>query len=242
MPGQASPWIRLLAARRGEVAADALENSRRSGRIVYEELRHAERSWREDLRVKAASSPEATERLIVVWYAYVLQVVGEHMLDADYAARPQTAGFVSMTTAEQVAVFFDGADSWMARSGGPATDLSDRAVQMRPAPFPRWVKIDPCPRAHLLAMVAAGKEIIECAGRLLTQVARVSRTHTEPVGDARHILAEASATIYFAQEMLADGPRRGDRAAVAHHLRRAIETLYGFGRVAAAPHLLNDDE
>ncbi|WP_460344785.1 hypothetical protein [Actinoallomurus acanthiterrae] len=225
------------------MAADALEDRRRKNRIVHQELREAERLWCDGRSAGAEPSLNAAEELVALWAAYVLQMLGEQLLDADHAAHPQAPGFVSMTTAEQVLLLFDEVDSWMSRSGGPATELSGRSGPVCfAAPFPRWVRIEPHPRAHLLAMVTAGKEISERAVSLLTEGVRAARLRTQHVEALRSTLAESSATIYFAEKMLAEGPGRGDRAATAHHLQHSIETLYGFGWLATGARLIDHAE
>lgn len=244
MPGRPTAWVRLLAARRGEVSADPLEDRRQRSRISCQQLRETGRSWCDGLGVVAErqASLKSAERWASLWNACGLQTLAEHMLDADYAAHPQTAGFVSVATAEQVSVFYDEVESWISRAGGEASEAGGQAERACfPTPFPRWVKIDPCPRAHLVAMVAAGKDVARRAVGVLADGVCGPRPSVEHVGHLRRMLAESSATIYFADEMLADGPGRAHRAATAHHLRRAIETLYEFGQLAVMPHLLDRD-
>ncbi|MEV0399678.1 hypothetical protein [Actinoallomurus sp. NPDC050550] len=221
-----------------------MEDRRQRSRISCQQLRETGRSWCDGLGVVAErqASLKSAERWASLWNACGLQTLAEHMLDADYAAHPQTAGFVSVATAEQVSVFYDEVESWISRAGGEASEAGGQAERACfPTPFPRWVKIDPCPRAHLVAMVAAGKDVARRAVGVLADGVCGPRPSVEHVGHLRRMLAESSATIYFADEMLADGPGRAHRAATAHHLRRAIETLYEFGQLAVMPHLLDRD-
>jgi hypothetical protein len=100
---------RLVSALRGEVSAENLEAYRRAGGVAYGELEKAE-ALRTELavsRVLPRDVPaEAAGRLLCTWNSFVLQTLGEEMLDADYSADPRPAGFVPPVTAEQVMAFF----------------------------------------------------------------------------------------------------------------------------------------
>ncbi|MEV0403091.1 hypothetical protein [Actinoallomurus sp. NPDC050550] len=82
----------------------------------------------------------------------------------------------------------------------------------------------------------------ERAVSVLTEGVRAAKLRTQHGKALRCTLAESSATIYFAEKMLAEGPGRGDRAATAHHLQHAIETLDGFGWLATVPRLIDHAE
>lgn len=117
---------RLAAVLRGEVPSGELEALRDAGRAVYQAYLDAEQ-----LQVELAhagihpfrAGAGQRNQLLCTWNAYVLQVLGEALLDADNRVSPITAGYVPPVTFEQAWACFVEVEPWLARCrrvvGGP---------------------------------------------------------------------------------------------------------------------------
>src|SRR6185437_7687340 len=97
----------------------------------------------EQLRVSLASSgdslwtarPHQASQLLCAWNAFALQTLGDQ----------------PPVTAEQAAAFLGEVEHWSAQARKAASDETyDVTAEIAvPAPLPEWVKVEPCPRAHL---------------------------------------------------------------------------------------------
>ena len=151
---------RLAAAMRGEIAATTVEAYRRAGAAAYQDMLDAEQ-----LRVSLAASgdslwtarPQQASQLLCAWNAFALQTLGDQLVEADYRADSRTIGYLPPVTAEQAAAFLGEVEHWSAQARRAASDETyDVTAEIAvPAPLPEWVKVEPCPRAHLTAMLAA---------------------------------------------------------------------------------------
>ena len=196
---------RLAAAMRGEVSADTIESLRRAGGGVYEDLLLAD-SLREQLAMQGVDvwsmAAGARSQLLCTWNAYALQTLGEAFVDADYAADPQTVGFLPPVTAEQAARFLGEVERWSAAAHRAAADpgFDITAVQVLPAPLPLWAEVEPCPLPHLQAMLASGQALRDRSEHALADFTR-SQVPAERAGDAATLAglaADANSALDYA--------------------------------------------
>jgi hypothetical protein len=242
-PGLAT---RLAAAMHGEVGAATVEAYRRAGAAAYSDQADAERV-RSELVLSGRSvwtaHPHEASQLLCAWNAFALQTLGDELVEADYRADPRTAGYLPKVTAEQAAGFLGEVEHWSARARRAACDETyDVAAEIAvPAPLPGWVEAEPCPRAHLDAMLAAGRAM---RGRI--EAALDDMTKAEPPTDREGapdrlfgMAAEADTAIDFAESLWSPeaGPELHER--VEDSLRRGIAAYYRLGQLLAAPMLLD---
>ncbi|MFI6600056.1 hypothetical protein ACIBHX_27760 [Nonomuraea sp. NPDC050536] len=221
---------RMAAALKGEVRADELEAYRRAGGIVYAELQQLE-----------AAGEQLPSRRLCTWNAFVLQSIGEHLLDADYAADPGTAGYVPPVTARQVGACFAQVEGWVSRArqsaGNPAYRV-DKELRL-PADLPAWAEADPCPLPHLNGMLAAARAI-----RLHAEVAlggfeeRATTWDRESLQRLRQLAAEAATAADYAEGLLHNDPGPRMHEAIEQRLQRALELYYHLGQLIAMPSLI----
>jgi hypothetical protein len=161
---------RLAAALRGEVAATTVEAYRRAGAAAYQDMMDAEQ-LRAGLAASGAglwdAGPGQSSQLLCTWNAFALQTLGDQLVEADYQADPRTAGFLPPVTAEQAAAFLGEVEHWSASARRAASDATyDVTAEIAvPAPLPAWVTVEPCPRAHLTAMLTAARAMRGGPGR-----------------------------------------------------------------------------
>src|SRR6201994_2317511 len=90
-PLRPSVMTKMRASLAGERDAVLLEALRSAGRVAYDEL-------------------------LAAWNAFVLQTLGETLLDADYATKPGTVGFVPPVTFNQVSAWLSAVEGWVSRA------------------------------------------------------------------------------------------------------------------------------
>ncbi|WP_158590292.1 hypothetical protein [Deinococcus sp. RM] len=149
---------RLRARLRGEVSTEILEAYQRAGASIHPMLDKAEarrfmlrgtdRSWWDQPRHEQLAT-------LCLWNAFILQTLGDTLLEADAAADPDTVGFAPRVTTDQARAYYAQVAVWLERSvlaqGDPTYDLN---VTL-PASLPDWSPAEPCPREHLAALMAA---------------------------------------------------------------------------------------
>lgn len=238
------PLMTRIAARlKGEIPADELEALRGAGSQVYDAYVTAESARKQlaaagtDLWSPAGHDPRP--RLITLWRGFACQQLGEAFLDADYAADPRTRGFVPPVTARQAEAYFTEVEL-MLHDLARAEDPSWRPSGV-PSRLPAWVDVEPCPQAHLEAMLKACSVIAmhaELAVADLEQLGAAAhqREHAKLKALLAGVLADAdyAATLYSglhgtaSQEM----HERAERT-----VKRAVEGAYLIGQLAAMPGL-----
>lgn len=237
--------IRLAAKLKGEVSAATAEAYRQAGKQVYEDLLRAD-EVRERLAVDGRTlwnaPPGTRTQLLASWNAFVLQTLGEALLDEDYAADPSTAGYLPPVTAEQVARFLGEVEQWTAaaRRGEADRDYDISQHLSLPAPLPAWVEVDPCPAPHLAAMLATGRTMRERADHALADFRRVADVgqHPEDAATLAGMAADLGAAVEYAERLTASRePSVHERA--EQSLKRAVEGYYRLGQLLAAPELLH---
>ena len=235
MTGTGHPGIaaRVIAALHGEVSAAALEAYRSAGAAVYDVLAEA------DAERKAAVGELAAgqrSRRVAAWNALVPQLLAESLLEADYKADPRTAGFVPPVTAEQIGRLFALVEPWLARAHrGQADPSFDLAAEIAlPARLPVWVQVEPCPPAHLAAMIAASHRIAEYAQATLAD-AQADPALASRLPRLHQLWAEADTAARYADALLRPGASGQLHQAIEDKLHRALELWYLLGQLAADP-------
>src|SRR5687767_15934142 len=95
MAERAGPLGRLLAHMQGEVAPVAVEAFSRAGKTVYELIEDVE-ARRLGAVIEQMEDPPAQVQAaqLCAWNAFMLQVLGDELLAADYRCEPRTVGYV----------------------------------------------------------------------------------------------------------------------------------------------------
>ncbi|MBB5234321.1 hypothetical protein [Deinococcus budaensis] len=240
-------WTRVRAFARGERDAETLYAYRRAGAQIHPLLDAAERR-RFDLTV-SGTSPFALKRhvgleLACAWNAFTLQTLGDKMLGADETADPATVGFVPPVTFDQVQGYYTEVQRWLgyASQAGHDADFELPAGTL-PAKLPDWSPVEPCPRPHLDAMIAALD-----AMRLHAEAAMHTVEQATPEADAAKLarlngqLAEALARANYVSGMYTPGASVTLHEQIEAHAKQAIEGLYRVGQLISYPALLVDGD
>ncbi|GAA5514370.1 hypothetical protein Dcar01_03125 [Deinococcus carri] len=246
-PGGSTPgvWARLRASLRGERDAETLYAYRRAGAQVHPLLDAAERR-RFDLTL-SGQSPFAVKRhvgleLACAWNAFALQTLGDKMLEADEAADPATVGFVPPVTFDQVQGYYTGVQRWLGYASQAAHDPTfDLPPGTLPARLPDWSPVEPCPRPHLDAMIAALD-----AMRLHAEAAMHALEKATPEADAARLarlrgqFAEALSQASYVVGMYTPQASPALHEQIEEQAKRAIEGLYRVGQLISYPALLTE--
>lgn len=234
---------KLIALAKGEVAADTLEAYRRAGQTVYDLLKQVE-DRRLELKIQGLNpwtvDPASQAQFLCGWNAFVLQTLGDQLLEADYQADPSTVGYVPPMTAEQALAYYSQVESWLNRAHQAQQNPAYRVEGYLPADLPPWEESQFCPNTHLDGMVAA---------------TRLIRTHAEAAiatFEAETIPAEKQSTIHQIRQQLAAANSEADYAEqlwkpnvpqavhpnIERHAKTALESYYHLGQILAMPQLL----
>ena len=240
---------RLAAAMRGEIAATTVEAYRRAGAAAYQDMLDAEQ-----LRVSLAASgdslwtarPQQASQLLCAWNAFALQTLGDELVEADYQADSRTIGYLPPVTAEQAAAFLGEVEHWSAQARRAASDETyDVTAEIAvPAPLPEWVKVEPCPRAHLTAMLAAAGAMRGRAEAALADLAKAPPPHGKAGTASRlkGLAAEADSVVSFGESLWSPDATDEIHEKAENSLRRGIAAYYRLGQLLAMPALLEQPE
>ncbi|MBB4913445.1 hypothetical protein [Streptosporangium saharense] len=189
------------------------------------------------------SAPEAVAaQQLYAWNAFVLQTLGDKMIEADYHADTRTVGYLPQVTAEQVWAFFGQVEGWLSLARQAAANPGFRIADPRalPADLPGWVEVQPCPSAHLEAMIAASaaiREHAELALGLLEQ-AGVPQTRLADRDRLRQLAAQAATAADYAVNMYSPGVDARLHELIEERLRGVLGTYHHLGQLVAMPTLL----
>lgn len=242
MTEQPSFAIRLWAKVKGEVSADTLEGFRRAGSTVYELLDVSETHR---LKHSAANQdpwhvqPNHQIMLLATWNAFFLQTIGDRLLTADYEADTRTIGFLPPVTAEQALRVYGPVEFWISTARQAEANPAFAISRILPDELPLWVEVEPCPVAHLSAMLA---------------VAEVAKLHTEAaiqvfgnqqalerqsdVARLRQILAAADSAYDYARSLMSPSMTSETHETVESHVKRSLDNFYLLGQLLAMPTLI----
>lgn len=236
-------WARIRAFARGERHAETLYAYRRAGAEIHPLLDAAERR-RFDLTL-SGTSPFAVQRhvgleLVCTWNAFTLQTLGDKMLEADELADPDTVGFVPPVTFDQVQAYYTEVQLWLGYASQAGHDPEfDLPPGKLPARLPEWSPVEPCPRPHLDAMIAALHTL-----RGHAEVAMHNLEQTTPEADKPRLarlqgqFAQAMAKANYTANMYVPDASLALHEQIEEHAKRAIEDLYRVGQLISYPALL----
>ena len=226
---------RVIAAFHGEVSAATMEAYRSAGMAVYDVLAEVDAERKQARRAVPVGE---RSRRVAAWNALLPQLLGEALLDADYKADPRTVGFLPPVTAEQTGRLFALVEPWLAQAHRAQADPSfDLAAEIAlPARLPAWVEVEPCPPAHLAAMIAASHRIAEYAEAALSD-AEGDPELAERLTTLRRLWAEADTAARYADALLRPGASQELHQAIEDKLHRALELWFLLGQLAADPRL-----
>ncbi|SEP53526.1 hypothetical protein [Amycolatopsis saalfeldensis] len=240
---------RLAAALRGEVSAQTVEAYRRAGVAAYEDLLAAEK-----LRDRLAgcgtclweARPGELSQLLCTWNAFVLQTLGEQFVEADYAADPRTVGYLPPVTAEQAAAFFGEVEQWSSLARRAVRDQAyDVGADVSlPAALPGWVDVEPCPRPHLAAMLAAARTMRDHAQAALADFVRAGIPDGKAgvPGKLDGMVAEADGAVSHAESLWSPTATEAVHQRVEASVKHGIASYHLVGQLLAMPTLLGRPE
>ncbi len=236
---------RVVAGLKREVPGRTLESLQKAGIGVYRALDEAE-AVRRDLAARGIdpwSAPVASAaQQLYAWNAYVLQTLGDKMIEADYRADTRTVGYLPKVTAEQVAEFFGQVEHWLSltRQAGANPGYRPGDLEFLPADLPGWIEIVPCPAAHLEAMIAAGAAVREHAEVALGTFASTCTgdEHRADLDRLRQMAAEADSSADYAVHVFDPDAGQELHEIIEKRLQHALETYHHLGQLIAMPSLL----
>ncbi|HST62495.1 MAG TPA: hypothetical protein VLK84_27570 [Longimicrobium sp.] len=243
-------WNRIVARLRGEIPAAALEAYRRASLPVLELFEQVERR-----RLEAAidgvdpwSVPPATRSaFLCAWNAFVLQTLGNEILDADYRGEPATLGYVPPATARQVHAFYESVEGWVNRAYQAQANPDYRLDVPVPARLPAWEDGAVDSPAHLQGLLHALRAVVDHADAALASLpesvpdsAPDAPDRQAQVNGIRQLHASARARARYAEELAGVDPVPEVLARAGAHAREAVEQLYLLGQWIADPALASD--
>jgi hypothetical protein len=236
-----SLWQHLVARLRGEVSAAALEAYRRASLPVYDLMDEVERRRLEYAAAGTDAwsvSPAVRAETVCAWNAFVLQTLGDAIVDADYQESPATAGFVPRGTADQVMRFYGQVERWLNLAHQARANPAGRLTGTVPAPLPEWMP-GPSRRSHLKGLLTAMRSLESHASAAVDCLSNPEPKEPEWQRQRTGILqahASALTTARYAEELCGAEVVDEVHARAEPHVKRAIEQLFRVGQFAADPH------
>jgi hypothetical protein len=236
---------KLRATLGRERDAVLLEAMRSAGRAAYAESMAADQA--RDHLSAAGSSPwtapfAVTSQLLAAGNAYMLQKLGETFLDADYAAKPATVGFVPPVTYEQAASWLGSVVGWVSLArqarANPDFDLSKELAL--PARLPPWAEAQQCPPEYLASLRAAIPPVREHAEVALFALTRnpAPEDRHSAANRLRQLAAQAETATMYATNLKTGRQDADLLKLVESSLRHALSLWFHVGQLAAMPRLL----
>lgn len=234
---------RLRARLSGEVAAGTLDAYRSAGAASYGLLVEAEQ-LRQELHAKGrdgfSADPATKAFLVCSWNAFALQTLGDEFVEADYRADPKTVGFVPPVTAEQAVAFYDDVEHWLVRAGQAKADPTYKLDLHVPAELPAWAVAEPCPREHLMAMLAACRKLVEHAELTVADLRRgKTGEHETVLARLESELSAVKSSAEYAEQLHQDRTNRELHERIERSIKDALERAYLLGQLSAMPELLD---
>jgi hypothetical protein len=243
MAAKPTRWNRLMARVRRELPAADLDAYRAASLPVFELWEQVERRRHEcrDEGLDAWQVPAATRaELVCAWNAFVLQVLGNCLLDADYRGQPSTRGFVPRGTAEQIRQFYHEVEGWTVRAHQAHANPAYAVDVPLPATLPRWSEDEHRSGSHLAGLRHAMRAVrghAESALALLPDDEPGDARKQAHLARIRQAHAVAQSRARYAEEMFGPGPASPAHAFAEAYVRDAIERFYLLGQVVADPFL-----
>jgi hypothetical protein len=259
MASRPTGWNRFVARLQGEVPAEELEAFRRASATVFELLDRMEHRRLEcsiDGLDPWTVPPATRTAFLCAWNAFVLQTVGDQLLEADYRAEPRTPGYVPPTTAKEVLRFYRPVEGWVNRACQAEANPDYRLdvdvpaalpalVQADPFPpaLPALVQADPFPPAHLGGLLHAIRAVLGHAGmamEFLPATPPQDREKQVQLNRIRQLHASAQTRARYAEDLCGTDPVPEVRERAAEHAEAAIAQLYLLGQLVADPTLARE--
>jgi hypothetical protein len=238
-----SVWGRMFARLQGEVSAETLEAYRRASLPVFELMDQVEAR-----RLACATDglnpwtiPPATRaEFLCAWNAFVLQTLGNDILEADYAEYPATAGYVPPVTADQVMAYFSQVEGWLDRAYQAQANPDYQLDVDVPAELPPWSEVEPCPESHLRGLLQAMRAVGEHAAAamvILPEKAPEGPEQQKQLNRIRQLYASAQSKARYAAELHGADPPPDVQERVEPYAQAAIQMFYELGQLIADPSL-----
>lgn len=231
---------------RREVPVERVRSWLQAGQGAYQDVLTADQVRTELVGAgigPSRMSPAESSQLLCAWVAYALQSLADEFVAAEESTGPPPApGFVSQITSEQIRVLAADVPGWIARTRRAATDPGyDVAAEIPlPAALPPWVRAEPCPFSHLVAMRRAAAIMFE---RLELAMADFERTAADDAGGAPHQLRGLLVEVQTVLGAVPDQPLLEHRLAREHEsieatLRDVVGRCFSLGQMLSRPRLL----
>lgn len=243
MPPTPTLWGRMVAWLQDEVPATTLEAYRRASLAVFETMDLAEAR-----RLECATEgldpwtvpPAIRAEFLCAWNAFVLQTLGNDILDADYDASPATVGYVPPVTARQVMAFFSQVEEWLNRARQAHASPDYQLDVEVPAELPPWINAEHAPPTHLKgllrAMRAVGDHAAAAVG-FLPETVPADATQRAQLNRIRQMYASAESKARYALDLHGNGSTREVHERLEPFARDAIALFYELGQLVADPWL-----
>lgn len=236
-------WGRMYARLQGEVPATTLEAYRRASLAVFEVMDLVEAR-----RLECAAGglnpwtvlPATRAAFLCAWNAYVLQTLGNDILDADYDASPATVGYVPPATAQQVLAFYDPVEEWLDRARQAHASPDYRLDVQVPAELPPWTQAGPLPPTHLRGLLRAMRSVsdhADLAMAFLPEKAPDGPEQQAQLNRIRQLHASAESKARYALDLHGANPTPELHQRLEPYARDAIELFYELGQLVADPWL-----
>lgn len=240
---------RFRAFVNGEVSADALEAYHNAGDGVYSLFIESEKRRAEATRLGQSSwaMPIGTRSyLAAAWIGFALQTLGDAFLKADYEADSTTVGFVPPVTAEQADNFYNQVATWVSYAAAAKDNNNYRIPVVLPVALPEFVEVEPCPVAHLIAMLAAGDIIVKHAGIAVADALSPLKPgeHDLERADMQSKMAALVAANQSAQALHRPGviPTEAMHERIEAQIKGVITDAFLLGQIAAMPDCLRGSQ
>jgi hypothetical protein len=238
-------WGRMYARLQSEVPATTLEAYRRASMPVFEvmDLVEARRLECTADGLNPWTVPPATRaEFLCAWNAFVLQTLGNDILDADYDASPATVGYVPPATARQVLAFYDQVEEWLDRARQARASPDFRLDVEVPAELPPWVPGKPLPSTHLRGLLRALRNIgahADAAVAFLPGQAPEGTERQAQLNRIRQMHASAESKARYALDLHGTDSTPELSQRLERYARDAMELFYELGQLVADPSLLD---
>ncbi|MBS1727736.1 MAG: hypothetical protein JST51_13530 [Armatimonadetes bacterium] len=233
----------MVSRLQGEIPADTLESYRRASSSVHDLLEECE-AIRRNAELQGwtvwTMPRNKQAEILCSWNAYVLQILGNEFLDADYRDDPWTQGFVPPITADQVLRFYTQVEGWLNRAHQARVNPDYELDVQVPVDLPQWSEVEPCPNSHLHGMLHAMRSIRDNAlvgMAFLGDTAPTDRKRLEQFNVIQQLYSSAMAKARYAEDLHGTNPTQDVHERVEPIIKESIETFYRLGQLLAMTEL-----
>ena len=143
-------------------------------------------------------------------------------------------------TAEQILGWYQQVEQWLSCANQAASSPSYRPDLDVPADLPPWAEVEPCPSAHLEAMLGAAESLRTHAEAAMIDVEVVTAPseHQPSVQRVRQLLAEANSKADYAKRLWTPGVPQALHEQIERLIKEALERYFHLGQFLAMPEAL----